>query len=107
MEEFIRRLISLRHRRWVYVLPTLHLLACTISDVGLVVPQLQFLGIVWSFIMLADLPISLLAYALAFRSTPVAALWIFVLGTLWWYFLSCVIEHFKGEPESDSHEYRL
>ncbi len=74
--------------RWVYLLPLIHLCACLTSMVGLIVPRLQYLGIAWSFIMLADLPISLVAYALGWKYSALADLWIIVAGTLWWYLLS-------------------
>lgn len=76
------------HSRWVYLLPILHLCACLISMVGYLVPSLQYLGIVWTGIMLVDLPISLVAFALAWKYSALAAAWILVAGTLWWYLLS-------------------
>jgi hypothetical protein len=54
---------------------------------GLVVPQLQFLGILMMFVNIADLPISFVAFALAFHYEALACLWMVVVGTLWWYFL--------------------
>src|SRR5260370_24857596 len=77
-----------RPSRWVYVLPSLHLFACLTSYVGLLIPSLQHLGILFSFVMLADLPISLLAYGLAWKYSALAVIWIFVAGTFWWYLLS-------------------
>lgn len=56
--------------------------------------------------MLADLPMSVLAYALAFHYAALSFAWIFVGGTLWWYLLSCVIEHFRGDGP-DSVKIRL
>ena len=38
--------------------------------------------------MLFDLPISIVAYALAFHYGLLAGVWIFVVGMLWWYLLS-------------------
>jgi hypothetical protein len=76
-----------RHARWRYVLLWVHLLACLTSYVGLVIPSLQFLGILFTFILLADLPISLLAYGLGWKYPALAGIWIFVAGTLWWYLL--------------------
>ena len=73
--------------RWVYLLPLLHLSACAISMIGHVIPELQFLGIVWVFVMLADLPISAIAYALAWNHGLIAGVWVVVAGTLWWYLL--------------------
>ena len=42
--------------------------------------------------MLADLPISMVAFALAWKYSALATAWIFVVGTLWWYLLSRVAE---------------
>lgn len=43
--------------------------------------------------MTADLPISIVAYVLAFSSnSTLAVVWIFVVGTLWWYVLGCALE---------------
>jgi hypothetical protein len=56
--------------------------------VGRVVPELQYLGIVWVFIMLVDIPVSAMAYALAWNHGAIAGIWIVVVGTLWWYLLS-------------------
>jgi hypothetical protein len=68
-------------------LPFLHLLACLTSYVSLLIPGLQFLGILFTFILLADLPVSLLAYGLGWHYPTLAGIWIFVAGTLWWYLL--------------------
>ncbi len=81
-----------RHRRWVYILPVLHLSACLISMVGHVIPSLQSLGIIWVGIMLLDLPVSAIAYVSAWWNGPITVIWIVVVGTFWWYFLSRVIE---------------
>lgn len=77
--------------RWVYLLPFLHVCACLISMIGHVIPKLQSLGIVWVFVMLVDLPVSALAYALAWNHGTIAAVWVVVAGTLWWYILSCAV----------------
>ena len=78
--------------RWRYVLPPLHLLACSISYVGLLIPSLQFLGIMFTFVLLADLPVSLLAFALGWKYPALAVTWIFVAGTLWWYLLGRAVQ---------------
>jgi hypothetical protein len=80
----------IRHgvRRWVYVLPLLHFCACLTSYVGLLIPSLQHWGILFTFILLFDLPISVVAYALGWKYPTIAVAWIFVVGTLWWYLLS-------------------
>jgi hypothetical protein len=76
------------HNRWIYLLPILHLCACLISMVGYLVPKLDYLGIVWTGILLVDFPISLVGFALAFKYSALATAWILVVGTLWWYLLS-------------------
>ena len=79
----------LPHWRWVYLLPALHLGACFFALLTyLLPPGLQFLAIVWTYIMLADLPVSFLAYLLAWQYGGLAMIWILVAGTLWWYLLS-------------------
>ena len=98
-----------KHPRWVYILPVLHLSACLFSMVGYVIPSLQFLGIVWVFVMLIDLPVSSIAYALAWRYSMIGGIWIVVVGTLWWYLISLGIEKLtnrlrvKAHPDSHLH----
>jgi len=77
-----------RHSRWVFLLPALHICACVVSFIGLVIPSLQYVGILFTFIVVADLPISLPFYALAWKYGALAVIWIFVAGTFWWYLLS-------------------
>jgi hypothetical protein len=81
-----------RRIKWRYVLPSIHLFACVTSYVGLLVPGLQFLGILFTFVLMADLPISLPAYFLAWKCPAFAATWIFVAGTLWWYLLARAVQ---------------
>jgi hypothetical protein len=57
------------------------------SYVGLLLPSLQHFGILFTFILLADFPISLLAYFLGWKYPALAVIWIFVAGTFWWYLL--------------------
>ncbi len=78
--------------RWVYFLPVLHLCACLISMIGHVIPELQYLGIVWVVIMLVDIPVSALAYVLAWNHGTIAGIWILVAGTLWWCLLGLGID---------------
>ena len=77
-----------RPSRWVYLLPSFHLSVCLISYLGLLLPNLQHLGILFMFVLLADLPISLPVYFLGWKYPALSAIWIFVAGTLWWYLLS-------------------
>ena len=78
--------------RRVYLLPIIHLLVSLMSMIGMIALKLSFLGVVWGFIMLEDLPISLVAYLVAWKYSWLAALWIIVVGTLWWYLLSRGVE---------------
>ena len=59
--------------------------------IGYLVPKLQYLGIVWVFVMLADLPISALAYALAWNHSTLAGIWVVVAGTWWWYAIGITV----------------
>src|SRR5271154_348743 len=81
-----------RRLRWRYVLPSLHLLACSISYVGLLIPSLQFFGILFTFVLLVDLPVSLPAYGLAWKYPALAVTWVFMAGTLWWYLLGRAVQ---------------
>jgi hypothetical protein len=55
---------------------------------GYIVPGLQFLGILWSVVTIADFPVSLVTVGLAFSNHGVlAGIWSIVAGTLWWYLL--------------------
>jgi hypothetical protein len=81
-----------RRSRWVYFLPTVHLFACMVSFIGLVIPTIQYVGILFSLILIADLPVSIVSYALAWKYGALGTIWIFVAGTLWWYLLSRVGE---------------
>ena len=78
--------------RWRYVLPSIHLLACLTSYVGLLIPGLQFMGIVFGFVLLADLPVSLPAYGLAWKYPVIGGTWIFAAGTFWWFLLGRAVE---------------
>jgi hypothetical protein len=62
------------------------------ANVGYLIPTLQHLGIIEGYLILADLPVSLVVFALAWRYPLLAAVWIVVAGTLWWYLISCLLE---------------
>lgn len=58
-----------------------------------ITPQLDYIfGFTWEMVMLADVPLSIVAYLLAWKYGLLAAIWIFVVGTWWWYFLSRRVE---------------
>jgi len=80
------------HPDWVYFLPILHFCACLMSTLRFFVPGLQYLSVMWDFVVRADFPISLVAYALTPKFAPLAAIWIVAAGTLWWYLLSRAAE---------------
>lgn len=80
------------HPDWIYFLPILHFCACLMSTLRYFVPGLQYLVVIWDFVMHADFPVSLLAYALTPKYAPLAAIWIVLAGTLWWYLLSRAAE---------------
>lgn len=87
-----------RRSRWVYGLPILHLCACLGSMIGYVVPSFQnTTGTLWEFITMSDLPLSFVAYALAWKYGALATIWIVIVGTLWWYLISCGIERLIGK----------
>jgi hypothetical protein len=62
-------------------------LACSISYVGLLIPSLEFLGIVFTFVLMADLPISLPAYFFGWKYSALAVTWILsraLFGGIYW-----------------------
>jgi hypothetical protein len=71
---------------------------------GYLVPSSEyFVGRVWTCLMLVDFPVSLITLALAWKYSVLAAIWMVVVGTLWWYLLSrvaeLVVRKFKGRRE--------
>jgi hypothetical protein len=87
-----RGLARQAHPDWIYFLPILHFCACLMSTLRYFVPGLQYLSVMWDFVVRADFPVSLVADALMTRFAPLAAIWILVAGTLWWYLLSRAAE---------------
>jgi hypothetical protein len=80
------------HPDWIYFLPILHFCACLMSTLRFFVPGLQYLSVMWDFVVRADFPISLVADALTPKFVPLASIWIVVAGTLWWYVTSRAAE---------------
>src|SRR5580693_2379186 len=80
------------HPDWIYFLPILHFCACLMSSLRNFVPGLQYLSVMWDFVVRADVPISLVADALGPHYSALAGIWIVVGGTLWWYLLSRLTE---------------
>ena len=56
------------------------------------VPGLQYLSVMWDFVVRADFPVSMVADALGPRYSALAAVWIVIAGTLWWYLVSRLAE---------------
>jgi hypothetical protein len=83
----VTTLVYLNRLRWFHSLPILHLFACLTGLIGLVIPSLSYLGIVWTFILILDLPISTVAYGIGWKYGGLATIWVMVVGTLWWYLL--------------------
>jgi hypothetical protein len=81
-------LVSERRLNLVYVAPMVHLAICLIAMSGYVVPQLQFLEILWSILTIVDFPVSAVTVPLAYNNGFLAFLWTVIVGTAWWYFLS-------------------
>jgi len=92
------------HPDWIYFLPILHFCVCLMSTLRYFVPGLQYLSVMWDFVVRVDFPISLVANALTPKFAPLAAIWVVVVGTLWWYLLSRVAEYlfdnFKSRRKS-------
>jgi hypothetical protein len=101
------RLTRQAHPDWIYFLPILHFCACLMSTLRFFVPGLQYLSVMWDFVVRVDFPISLVADTLTPKFAPLAAIWIVVAGTLWWYFISRAAETLvnkftqRQEPISD------
>ncbi len=72
--------------RSIHVLPLLHFSVYIGIIVG-VVP-----GVASGYILLADLPISIVVFALGWQHPFFANLWILIVCTLWWYLLSLAME---------------
>jgi hypothetical protein len=87
-----RSLTRQAHPDWIYFLPILHFCACLMSTLRFFVPGLQYLSVMWDFVVRVDFPISLVANALTPKFAPLGAIWIVVAGTLWWYLLSRGVE---------------
>jgi hypothetical protein len=58
------------------------------SYLGLLIPSLQYFGILFTFVLIADIPVSIPAYLFGWKYSALAVVWVFIAGTLWWYWLS-------------------
>jgi len=77
-----RSLTRQAHPDWIYFLPILHFCVCLMSTLRYFVPGLQYLSVMWDFVVRVDFPISLVANALTPKFAPLAAIWVVVVGTL-------------------------
>ena len=80
-------MVYLKHLRWFHSLPIFHLYGCFTGFIGYLIPSLHHWGILFTFILILDLPISLAAYLIGWKYGGLALAWIMVVGTLWWYLL--------------------
>lgn len=90
--------------RLAYTLPALHLGVCLTSYVGLIFPRLQYLGIIFTFVLIADLPISLVAYFTAWKHELFPGIWTVVVGTLWWYVIGRTAESMIGRIKAPRNQ---
>jgi hypothetical protein len=74
--------------QWIYFLPALHLCACFTMFVGYFAPNWPYLPRVWTYLMVLDFPISVVAVFVAWKYSSLAVAWLVVVGTFWWYVLS-------------------
>jgi hypothetical protein len=86
--------------RWIYVPPLVHLAICLVAMIGYIVPSLQFLGILWTILAIADFPLSAVTIMLAWGHGALAAVWAVGAGTLWWYLLSLTAASLVGRIRS-------
>ncbi len=96
-----------RNRGWIYLLPCLHLCVCSISYLGVLLPSLQYFAILFEFVLLADLPISIVTYLVAWKYPGFGVIWTFVVGTAWWYLLSRGLELLVNAIQSRKISYDL
>ena len=99
-----------KHSKWVFVLPAMHLGACMLAYSGTIIHPLQpnRLGMIFGYILLIDLPVSVVAYMAAWGYPLLALVWIFVFETAWWYLISRVTyARLTGRRESRQRQSLL
>ena len=80
--------IDLYQNKWVYVLPAIHVSVCLLTYISMLIEPLNRLGIIYAFMLMLDLPISIVVFLIGFTYPLLAHIWILVVGTAWWYLLS-------------------
>ena len=79
--------------RWIHIIPLVHLLVCLLAASGYVLPPFRPLAILFSVLLLADFPVSVIFAFLAFGTHgAIAFVYLLVAGTLWWYLLCRIAE---------------
>jgi hypothetical protein len=81
-------MLSVEKSKWVYFLPALH---AGLEILNFLTPHgvIELFG--FPILLLADFPLSIVVFTLAWKYPLLAHLWILVVGTAWWYFLSRLI----------------
>jgi hypothetical protein len=87
--------------RWAYIPPLIHLWICFVGIVGTLVPRVNYLAFAWTFVFIADFPISIIPFVLVWKYPLTGALWLIVVGTLWWYLLTLGAERLVREVRGD------
>lgn len=81
--------IFLSRRSWIYLLPTIHALIALFAVIGLALRQnANYPNRAWDFLYFVDFPLSLGTVFLVFGPQILAALWVVIVCTWWWYLLS-------------------
>jgi hypothetical protein len=62
-----------------------------VGKLGEAVPSLSALALAWEFLMVADLPISLVTLFTVWKHETLTQLFILVGGTVWWYLIGVAI----------------
>jgi hypothetical protein len=75
-----------RKFRWILIAPTIHMVLC-LAALGYMVPGFGSLGLIFSFLLIVDFPVSFVYGLLAWVNGAIAFMWLIVVGTLWWYLL--------------------
>jgi hypothetical protein len=85
---------SITHFQLAHLFPGLHLCACLIFTLGILVPRWYQLLKGWVFLTFADFPVSLLAIGVGWFHPTFGLACYFVLGTWWWYLLGSKTDKF-------------
>jgi hypothetical protein len=74
------------------VLPTLHLSIVLFSYLVIFIPGHGSLGLLFTYVLVADLPISIVTYAVVMVYPVLGFIWILLAGTAWWHLLGRGLE---------------